>query len=101
MALLKTGEFMTLSKKGLNLLNMALSVSNPCCSGEFLRHHHGAVIAMSGKIVASGRNSSRNYSCDGFMHNCSACHAEIDALRNLYKSVSLKGKTKSEKWCLL
>ena len=38
---------MTLSNKGLNLLNMALSVSNPCCSDEFLRHHHGAVIAKN------------------------------------------------------
>jgi len=92
---------MTLSNKGLNLLNMALSVSNPCCSDEFLRHHHGVVIAKNGKVIASGRNSSRNYSCDGFIHSCSACHAEIDALRNLYKSVSLKGKTKNEKWCLL
>jgi deoxycytidylate deaminase len=90
------------SNKKLNLLNIALKIAHPSnFNGEYLRHHHGAIAVMSGKIVSQGNNSSRNYSHDGFIHHCNACHAEIDALRNLWKLAGKKGKKSKEQECLL
>ena len=91
-----------LSNKNSNFLNIALEKAHPSnFNGEYLRHYHGAIAVVNGKIVSEGKNSSRNYSCDGFIHHCNACHAEIDALRNLWKLAGKKGKSWKEKECLL
>uniref|UniRef100_A0A6C0KDX8 CMP/dCMP-type deaminase domain-containing protein n=1 Tax=viral metagenome TaxID=1070528 RepID=A0A6C0KDX8_9ZZZZ len=46
---------------------------------------HGCIIAKGKKILIKGNNSYRNYSKDKLLYNTCSSHAEIDALRKLYK----------------
>lgn len=48
--------------------------------------HHGCVAVANGKIIGRGHNSSRTQSRDGFICNTCSCHAEIAALRDLYRN---------------
>ena len=51
-----------------------------------LLSQHGCVAVVNGKILGRGHNSSRTQSQDGFICNTCSCHAEVAALRNLYRS---------------
>ena len=87
----------TISRRDVEFISVA--IEEGLKSDVLMRH--GCVAVMNGKIVSQGKNSSRNYSCDGFIHHCHACHAEIDALRNLWKLAGKKGKKFKEQECLL
>lgn len=47
---------------------------------------HGCVAVISGTIMARGHNNYRTHSRDNFINNTCTCHAEIAALRELYKN---------------
>ena len=51
-----------------------------------LQSRHGCIAVINGRIMGRGHNSSRTYSCDGFIHNTCSCHAEMAALRNVWHS---------------
>ena len=51
-----------------------------------LQSRHGCVAVANGKIVGRGCNSSRTQSYDGFICNTCSCHAEIAAVRDLWRS---------------
>ena len=57
-----------------------------------MQQNHGCVAVMGGRVVAKGFNSDRCYSSDGFLLNTCSCHAEIDVLQKLHKSLLKKGK---------
>ena len=82
-----------LSNNQKKFIHCALKYCNPKDHYEKMVFHHGCVAVKSGKIIASGRNSSRSYSKDGFINNCS-CHAEIDTLRKIWKIYSKNNNTK-------
>lgn len=63
-----------------------LSVAAEEAKKSTLLSQHGCVAVVNGKIMAKGHNSIRTQSIDGFMSNSCSCHAEMDALRNLYHS---------------
>jgi len=46
---------------------------------------HGAVAVVNGRILARGHNTYRTHSSDRFIRNCCTCHAEISALRQMYR----------------
>lgn len=46
---------------------------------------HGAVAVVNGRILARGHNTYRTHSSDKFIRNCCTCHAEISALRQMYR----------------
>jgi tRNA(Arg) A34 adenosine deaminase TadA len=51
---------------------------------------HGCVLVKKGKIVGKGHNSYRTRSKDKFIENTCACHAEIDAIRQYYRTASTR-----------
>ena len=51
-----------------------------------LLSQHGCVAVANGKIVGRGHNSLRTQSQDGFISNTCSCHAEIAAMRELYRT---------------
>ena len=51
-----------------------------------LQSRHGCVAVINGRIMGRGHNTSRTHSCDGFIQNTCSCHAEIAALRDLWRS---------------
>jgi tRNA(Arg) A34 adenosine deaminase TadA len=52
---------------------------------------HGCVAVINGRIVGRGYNNYRSYSKDGFIHDCMTCHAEMAALREVYRYFKLRG----------
>jgi tRNA(Arg) A34 adenosine deaminase TadA len=68
-------------------------------------HKHGCVAVMNGQIVARGYNSTRTQSSDGFLKNTCSCHAEIDVMRKLEKSLNRKSsssfRAKKRRSCFL
>ena len=52
---------------------------------------HGCVAVINGRIVGRGCNNYRSYSKDGFIHDCMTCHAEMAALREVYRYFKLRG----------
>jgi tRNA(Arg) A34 adenosine deaminase TadA len=73
-----------LSNKEQTFINIAAEESNK--SNVLMRL--GCVAVMNGKVIGRGYNSYRNRTADGFIdaHNQCTCHAEIAALRNVYRS---------------
>lgn len=65
---------------------------------------HGCVIVENGKILGRGHNSSRTKSRDGFIDNTCSCHAEIAAIRNVFRNCNEQAFTKfackNNKWVL-
>ncbi len=66
-----------------------------------LLSQHGCIAVANGKIFGSGHNSCRTQSQDGFICKSCSCHAEIAALREVFKQTtnqrgnrvnSIKGK---------
>jgi len=55
------------------------------------RTKHGCVAVINGKIIATGHNHYRNPSSDGFIREICTCHAEMDALRSVYKNINGRG----------
>ena len=53
---------------------------------SMLLSKHGCIAVANGKIIGRGHNSSRTQSSDGFISNTCSCHAEIAALRDLFRS---------------
>ena len=51
-----------------------------------LQSRHGCIAVASGRIMGRGHNSLRTHSNDGFIKNTCSCHAEIAALRDLWRS---------------
>lgn len=47
---------------------------------------HGCVAVAQGKIIGHGHNSSRTQSHDGFINNTCSCHAEIAAIRDVFRT---------------
>jgi tRNA(Arg) A34 adenosine deaminase TadA len=52
---------------------------------------HGCVAVINGRIVGRGHNHHRSHSKDGFIHDCMTCHAEVAALREVYRYFKLRG----------
>ena len=50
-----------------------------------LLSQHGCIAVANGKIIGRGHNSCRTQSQDGFICNSCSCHAEMAALREVYK----------------
>ena len=56
-------------------------------------YQHGCIATCGGKIIARGINNSKcSSSTDIFLKNVCSCHAEIDVLQKLHKSLLKKGK---------
>jgi tRNA(Arg) A34 adenosine deaminase TadA len=49
---------------------------------------HGCIAVINGKIIARGFNTDRCHSRDGLLKHSWCCHAEIDVLRKLIRSLS-------------
>ena len=54
------------------------------------KNQHGSVAVCSGKIIATGFNEYRNRTktSDGHSEEGYTCHAEMSAIRNIYKTFS-------------
>lgn len=48
---------------------------------------HGAVAVAGGKIIGRGYNHYRNQTSDGVVTNSCTCHAEMDAVRDVLRTV--------------
>ncbi len=71
------------SQKHIKFISIASEQSE---KSEMLMRH-GCVAVMNGKVVGKGYNNYRNKTADGFVSlNQCACHAEMAALRDVYKS---------------
>tara|TARA_R110002074_G_scaffold377069_1_gene554403 strand:- start:204 stop:476 length:273 start_codon:yes stop_codon:yes gene_type:complete len=57
-------------------------------SKSTLLSQHGCIAVANGKIIGRGHNSCRTQSQDGFICNTCSCHAEMAALREVYKQTS-------------
>lgn len=57
---------------------------------------HGCVVAQGSKVISVGHNMSRNQFGDKFVTMSCSCHAEMDALRKIYKNV-YKQQSKQQK----
>ena len=55
------------------------------------RARHGCIAVQNGHIVGRGYNHYHNPSSDGFINNICTCHAEMAALRNIYRTVNGRG----------
>lgn len=51
---------------------------------------HGCVAVLNGTVVGKGCNYYRSTSSDGFIKDTCSCHAEISALREVYKRFNIK-----------
>lgn len=69
-----------LSKKCYKILREAQieALKSPCL------HKHGCVACINGKIVSRGHNNYNTYSSDNFCSYYGSCHAEIQALRDIW-----------------
>ena len=85
---------MSLSSSDFTFLNVALNEAEK----STVMNRHGAVAVINGKVMGRGCNSYRTSSSDGFIHNCCTCHAEVAALRDLYKNCT-GGKEKYSYLC--
>lgn len=61
------------------------ATKSPC------RTQHGCVAVVNGRIIARGHNHYRNSSSDGFVNDICTCHAEMAALRNIYRTINGRG----------
>ena len=52
---------------------------------------HGCIAVMGGNIIGRGYNHYRCQSSDGFVKNQCTCHAEMAALREVYKKFNIQG----------
>jgi|TARA_B110000003_G_scaffold41324_1_gene38444 tRNA(Arg) A34 adenosine deaminase TadA len=48
-------------------------------------HKHGCVATINGKIIGRGYNNYRTWSNDQFCSEGCSCHAEIHALRDVWR----------------
>lgn len=69
-----------------------LSLAGLEASKSTQQQRHGCIAVTSGKIRGRGCNSSRTKSCDGFIKNTCSCHAEIAALRDVWRNCCTKGE---------
>lgn len=77
-----------LSVKKQAIFNSALNEAKK----SSLLYQHGCVATCGGKIIARGVNNNKCYSStDIFLKNVCTCHAEIDVLNKIYKSLLKKG----------
>lgn len=77
-----------MSSKTINFLNEACNEAH----NSKLLMKHGCVIVKNGKIIGRGHNYHRTKSNDGFLcKNCSSCHAEINAIRQIYHNMGFNG----------
>jgi len=72
-----------------NLSNKMYNIYERCL-GEAdksrLRYRHGCIATYSGKIIASGFNTSK------YDKNTCTCHAEVNVLNKLYNTYTRKGQ---------
>jgi deoxycytidylate deaminase len=54
-------------------------------------HRHGCIAVINGKIIGRGYNHYRSQTSDGFVKNQCTCHAEMAALREVYKKFNIQG----------
>lgn len=75
-----------MSKQYLNFLSLARNEAefSPCLQ------RHGCVAVLNGTVIGKGCNYYRSHSSDGFINNTCSCHAEISALREVYKKFNIK-----------
>lgn len=69
---------------------MELAVREAYKSEMYTRH--GCIIVVNGKIVGRGCNNYRTVFGDGFIKNTCSCHAEMDALRNTFRTKKCTAK---------
>ena len=69
------------------------------CEKSDMLMRHGCVAVMNGKIVGKGYNNYRNKTSDGFVsrEQCT-CHAEMAALRSVYRNCSGSFTNAHGKW---
>ncbi len=48
---------------------------------------HGAIAVSGGKIIGRGYNHYRNQTSDGVVANSCTCHAEMDAVRDVLRTL--------------
>jgi tRNA(Arg) A34 adenosine deaminase TadA len=75
----------TISNQDMNFLTLARNEADfsPCLQ------RHGCVAVLNGTVIGRGCNHYRNSSSDGFIKNTCTCHAEIAALREVYKKFNI------------
>ena len=75
-----------MSNHDLEFLSLARNEAelSPCLQ------RHGCVAVLNGTVVGKGYNHYRSTSSDGFIKNTCSCHAEISAIRNVYKRFNIK-----------
>ena len=75
-----------MSKQDINFLSIARSEADfsPCLQ------KHGCVAVLNGTVIGRGCNYYRSSSSDGFIKDTCTCHAEIAALREVYKTFNIK-----------
>jgi tRNA(Arg) A34 adenosine deaminase TadA len=69
------------------------------CEKSNMLMRHGCVAVINGRIVGTGYNNYRNKTSDGFVSKgqCT-CHAEMAALRNVYKKSCSQFSNAHGKW---
>lgn len=67
------------------------------CRNSSMLMKHGCVVANGSKILATGHNHYRTQYNDGFTKQSCSCHAEMDALRKVYKTMLKDQQSKSFK----
>ena len=83
------------SQKHFRFITMA---AEECEKSDMLMRH-GCVAVMNGKIIGKGYNNYRNKTSDGFVarEQCT-CHAEMAALRDVYRSCCGSFSNAHGKW---
>jgi deoxycytidylate deaminase len=71
-----------LSNRDSKFLGMAHeeAYKSPCY------RRHGCVAVIQGRVVGKGYNHYRCSTSDGFVQNSCTCHAEMSAIRQVYRS---------------
>ena len=76
-----------ISRRTANYISEAAyeAKKSPC------RAQHGCVAVTNGRIIGRGYNYYRNPSSDGFISDICTCHAEMAALREIYRMINGRG----------
>lgn len=84
---------MTLNKKDHSHIERA---AHEATKSQMLMKH-GCVVAIGSKVISTGYNSSRNQFGDKFISMSCSCHAEMSALRKIFKKDLKHSKEKQLK----
>ena len=75
----------TISSKDMHFLTLARNEAD----FSTCLQRHGCVAVLNGTVVGQGYNHYRCSSSDGFIKNTCTCHAEIAAIREVYKKFNI------------